>query len=411
LSSREINRVFSYLETMAITIPDMTKIEDPAFFENDHDIEMLPDEGESDNLLDEKQQHDQDHQDHEAQHTPPASKKPSKLLLWIAINIIATTTIVFINKSIFDDPSFRHAQVSFATFHFLVTFATLHTVSSPRFAFFERKRAALKDITPLAAGMCLNVILPNLSLAYSSITFYQTARVLLTPITALLNFLLYRKSIPRLAVAALLPVCAGVAMVTYFDVQPTTATTTATEQKGSTSIYGVVFALSGVSMSGIYTCWISHYHTKLQMSSLQLLHNQSLLGGMLLIYLIPFVDILPVVSEVSLSRWLLILMVSFFFLFLFFLVSFFFPSFPFYLLSFQNLPFPFPLTCSLPLFFLLLSRQSMANHVTRAAFAHAYSISPNSPLLPAQVPSPAQSSVTPKPSLSSLLAGYGVVGR
>ncbi|KAI5250393.1 TPT-domain-containing protein [Aureobasidium subglaciale] len=272
----------------------VAEIEDPAFVEQEHDIEM--EEQETDELLEEKEQLDE-----EGAEAPTPAKRPSKLLFWIAVNIIATTSIVFINKSIFDDPAFRSAQVSFATFHFLVTFATLHTVSSSRFAFFERKRAALRDILPLAAAMCLNVILPNLSLAYSSITFYQTARVLLTPITAFLNYVLYQKTIPRQAVCALLPVCAGVAMVTYFDVRPGAAT------KG-TSFYGVVFALSGVLMSGIYTCWIGHYHQKLQMSSLQLLHNQSLLGGVLLIYLIPFVDTLPVFSEVSLHRWIMIML-------------------------------------------------------------------------------------------------------
>jgi solute carrier family 35 protein E3 len=282
------------------TTPDMAaeavKIEDPAFFEQRNDIEM--DDQETDELLEKKE-----HLDEEGGDAPAPAKKPSKLLVWIAVNIIATTAIVFINKSIFDDPSFRGAQVSFATFHFLVTFATLHTVSSTRFGFFDRKRAALRDILPLAAAMCLNVILPNLSLAFSSITFYQTARVLLTPITAFLNYILYKKTIPRQAVCALVPVCAGVAMVTYFDVRP------GATSKG-TSFYGVIFALTGVCMSGIYTCWISHYHLKLQMSSLQLLHNQSLIGGMLLIYLIPFVDTLPVFSEVPLQRWLMIAMVS-----------------------------------------------------------------------------------------------------
>jgi solute carrier family 35 protein E3 len=282
------------------TTPEMAaeavKIEDPAFFEQRNDIEM--DDQETDELLEKKE-----HLDEEGGDVPAPAKKPSKLLVWIAVNIIATTAIVFINKSIFDDPSFRGAQVSFATFHFLVTFATLHTVSSTRFGFFDRKRAALRDILPLAAAMCLNVILPNLSLAFSSITFYQTARVLLTPITAFLNYILYKKTIPRQAVCALVPVCAGVAMVTYFDVRP------GATSKG-TSFYGVIFALTGVCMSGIYTCWISHYHLKLQMSSLQLLHNQSLIGGMLLIYLIPFVDTLPVFSEVPLQRWLMIAMVS-----------------------------------------------------------------------------------------------------
>lgn len=272
------------------------KIEDPAFFEQHDDTEM--DNPENTTLLNEKERLDEEGRD-----APAPAKKPSKLLFWIAVNIIATTAIVFINKSIFDDPSFRGAQVSFATFHFFVTFATLHTVSSARFDFFERRRAALRDILPLAIAMCLNVILPNLSLAHSSITFYQTARVLLTPTTALLNYLLYKKTIPTQAVLALVPVCAGVAMVTYFDVRPVSAA------KG-TSFYGVFFAMAGVVVSGIYTCWIGHFHQKLQMTSLQLLHNQSLIGGVMLIYLIPFVDTLPTFNEVPLYRWMMIVMVS-----------------------------------------------------------------------------------------------------
>ena len=61
--------------------------------------------------------------------------------------------------------------------------------------------------------MSLNVILPNLSLAYSSVAFYQLARVLLTPAVAAINFVLYGDRLPTLAIVSLVPACLGVAMV------------------------------------------------------------------------------------------------------------------------------------------------------------------------------------------------------
>lgn len=241
--------------------------------------------------------------DVESQTKKPKARRSPKLLAWIIVNILATIGIVFVNKAIFDDPSFRNAQLSFASFHFFVTFGTLHVVSLPRFGFFERRRARLIDILPLAGAMCLNVILPNLSLAYSSVTFYQTVRVLLTPIVAALNYLLYQMTIPRQAAYTLVPVCLGVAMVTYYDVQPG-----ATEKP--TSFLGVFFAMTGVVASSIYTVWIAYFHKKLEITSVQLLHNQSLVGAVMLLYAIPLIDTLPIFSEVALNKWLMIFMVS-----------------------------------------------------------------------------------------------------
>lgn len=71
--------------------------------------------------------------------------------------------------------------------------------------------------------MCLNVVLPNLSLAFSTVTVYQLCRVLLTPMTAIINFIFYRATIPRLAAVALIPVCLGVGVTSYYDTKPAAA--------------------------------------------------------------------------------------------------------------------------------------------------------------------------------------------
>ncbi len=156
---------------------------------------------------------------------------------------------------------------------------------------------------PLSVAMSLNVILPNLSLAFSSVTFYQVARILLTPTVAAMNFVLYRATLPRNAILALIPACAGVGIVSYYDSLPS-----ANANVKTTSTLGVIFAFSGIFASSLYTVWIASYHRKLKMSSMQLLFNQAPVSAFMLLYVIPFVDTFPVWAEVPVNRWVMILM-------------------------------------------------------------------------------------------------------
>lgn len=212
---------------------------------------------------------------------------------------------VFTNKAIFSDPSLKLAQLTFAAFHFCITWLTLFILSRPRFGYFEPRRASFRAIFPLSIAMALNVILPNLSLAFSSVTFYQVARILLTPCVALMNFVLYQATLPRNALLALIPACAGVGMVSYYDSLPAADVTVKT-----TSGLGVMFAFTGIFASSLYTVWIGAYHRKLQMSSMQLLFNQAPVSAFMLLYVIPFVDTFPVWSEVPINRWVMIIIVS-----------------------------------------------------------------------------------------------------
>lgn len=211
---------------------------------------------------------------------------------------------MFTNKAIFSDPQFKLCQLSFASFHFVVTFLTLYMFSRPPFNKFTPRRVPFTTMLPLCITMCLNVILPNFSLAFSSVTFYQLARILLTPAVALMNFLMYRATLPRKAILTLIPVCLGVGIVSYYDSLPADNANVKT-----TSPIGVFFAFSGVLASSLYTVWIGSYHRKLEMNSMQLLFNQAPWSAFLLLYVIPFVDTFPQISHTSLTRWLMILMV------------------------------------------------------------------------------------------------------
>lgn len=152
--------------------------------------------------------------------------------------------------------------------------------------------------------MCLNVVLPNLSLAFSTVTVYQLCRVLLTPMTALINLLLFSATIPRNAAIALFPVCIGVGITSYYD----TKAAPGEVNVKTTSTIGVAFALMGVLASSIYTVLIGSSHKKLQMSSSQLLLNLTPISSMMLIFAVPIVDQVPVLSMVPQHRWLMILM-------------------------------------------------------------------------------------------------------
>ena len=160
--------------------------------------------------------------------------------------------------------------------------------------------------------MSLNVILPNLSLAFSTVTFYQIARILLTPTVAVLNYILYRATLPPLAILALIPACLGVGLVSYYDSLPpptttSTAITTATTIQ-TTHPLGILFALLGTLASSLYTIWIAAYHRRLRLSSMQLLLNQAPLSAFMLCYVIPVLDTWPAAGWGALpaGRWAMV---------------------------------------------------------------------------------------------------------
>ncbi|KAF5008845.1 hypothetical protein FDECE_4869 [Fusarium decemcellulare] len=242
--------------------------------------------------------------------TEPAKKTSSstlKSIIWTLINVLATVLIVFTNKAIFSDKSLKLTQLSFATFHFTITWLALFVLSRERFGFFTPQRATLGQTAPLSIAMALNVVFPNLSLAYSSVAFYQIARILMTPCVAAMDYVLYKVTLPLRACLALVPACIGVGMVSYFDSRPTANSTIKT-----TTQLGVIFAFLGVFFSSLYTVWIASFRRRLNMTSMQLLFNQAPVSAFLLLYFIPFVDTFPVWTEVSINRWVLIVMSGFF---------------------------------------------------------------------------------------------------
>lgn len=168
---------------------------------------------------------------------------------------------------------------------------------------------------PLALGMIFNVVLPNASLAYSSIQFYQIVRVLVTPCVCALNFVVLRQATPRLAVATLVPVCVGVGLMSWFDTKkdPSSPSSSRSRKGGygqETSLLGVVFAFAGVFATSVYTVWIKKFHAALDCTSMQLLLNQAPVSVVLMLYIIPFADDVTIWGDVEGETGWWILLVS-----------------------------------------------------------------------------------------------------
>ena len=162
----------------------------------------------------------------------------------------------------------------------------------------------IKLMLPLAITMCLNVVLQNLALTYSSITFFQISRILFTPIVTVINFLFYRRSISPLAALTLVPMCLGVGLISYYEPRASTGS-----EVQAISFLAVGLALASVLIGSIYTVWIGTYQKRFGIDGFQLLFNQAPIGGVLLLCVIPWTDTLPALDAVPIERVMMILLV------------------------------------------------------------------------------------------------------
>ncbi|RAH39739.1 uncharacterized protein BO95DRAFT_457927 [Aspergillus brunneoviolaceus CBS 621.78] len=229
--------------------------------------------------------------------------------VWIVINIIATVAIVYINKSIFSDPAFAKCHFSFVAYHFTITGILLYIVRRASILKITPTETPLMKILPLSLIMCANIILMNLSLAYSSIVCYQIVRILLTPLTVLINLFFYNSKIPLHAAIALVPACLGVGLVTYADLLPRQRSLPSSPGvMDSTSALGIIYAFSGVFCSALYTVWVAHYHSRLNISSIQLLYRQAPFCAVFIGSISLVTDSFPVWATIHPHQWGLLLL-------------------------------------------------------------------------------------------------------
>jgi len=228
------------------------------------------------------------------------SKPSSRELLDHALTVLQ----VFINKTLFSTSMFRYDQLSFAAYHFAITSILLCILSNSRFRYFEARRVKIVEMLPLCISLCMSIIVSILSLAYSPIVFYQIVRALLTPCVAAINCFFYKAVVPRTALMALLPLCMGIAMVTYYN-----PGSSGDDSSLPMTSKGAIFAFAGVTMTALHTVWMGVFQRRYQLDATQLLFNQAPLGSVVLLYVIPWADTMPVCNELPKNTSGLLLLV------------------------------------------------------------------------------------------------------
>lgn len=105
-----------------------------------------------------------------------------------------------------------------------------------------------------------------------------------TPVVALLQYLIFGKTISGLTIIALTSACMGVAL-------------TNSNAVGTTTL-GASLAVAAFTVTAFYQVWIGKKIKDFNVSSPQLLLNQAPIAVLLLAFLVPFFDTMPSVETI-----------------------------------------------------------------------------------------------------------------
>lgn len=115
--------------------------------------------------------------------------RPELLILGLAVNLLSSISIVFLNKWIYVHHGFPNMTLT--CIHFLVTFLGLQICVSLNV--FKPKQLPLIKMVPLSLAFCGFVVFTNLSLQSNTVGTYQLAKVLTTPVIILIHTTLYNR--------------------------------------------------------------------------------------------------------------------------------------------------------------------------------------------------------------------------
>lgn len=141
--------------------------------------------------------------------------------LFVACWFVANGTTVLFNKYIFQTLRFR-APLCLTLIHMLMQ-ATLARLTVDHLRLVERVHVEPADyyskLMVIAAVFCTNICLGNISLRHVPVSFMQTVKSLTPVCTALLQYLVFRSRLTAPAMAALLPITAGVALASITELE------------------------------------------------------------------------------------------------------------------------------------------------------------------------------------------------
>ena len=188
-------------------------------------------------------------------------------------NVISVVGIVIINKYIVTEDNFNF-MILLSFFHFSVTyFASLVLM---RRGYFTYKEAPLSSVLPCAIGSLLSVAFMNLNLAYNSVGFYQLSKLVCIPVTIILEYIFYQKTVSWPILMTLIPITFGVGLATVNDF--------------SVNTKGILFAAGAVVATALAQIFTSTYQKQLDCNALQLLIHTAPIISFGMLCMIPLFD-------------------------------------------------------------------------------------------------------------------------
>jgi solute carrier family 35 protein E3 len=141
---------------------------------------------------------------------------------------------------------------------------------------FEHKKLDWKKVMPITIAFVIHIVFNNLSLQYNSVGFYQLVKILMTPITALIQFVSFGVNLHKILKTILFFVCIGVIIGTVTDV--------------SANLKGTFMASIGLLSGVYYQLFIKTKQKALGVGSFQILAYQAPQACALVLLITPLFD-------------------------------------------------------------------------------------------------------------------------
>ena len=192
---------------------------------------------------------------------------------YMAFNFLSSTGIIFTNKYLAKNYNFKFS-VLLTGCHFVITY--LGVLLCKRFGMYKPKVLSHKEVLPITMAFVGFVVFNNLSLQENGVGFYQLAKVLTTPVIAVLQYIGFGIDMDYRLKLAIIPLVFGVILASVSDVQ--------------FNALGCFWAVAGILSTSYYQIFVKTKQNSLKANSFQVLEYQAPQAAIIVFILSPFMD-------------------------------------------------------------------------------------------------------------------------
>ena len=172
---------------------------------------------------------------------------------YVGWNVASSVGLILVNKWLFDVVRLESILLLTALHLFCSWLAVVGLI---KLGYETYKPMPTKDLALMVGSFFFTIAFFNLSLKFNSVGTYQLSKLLVTPVTTVLQFVLFRKSVSLATQAALLVICLSVAFVTSSGDRPT--------------VTGATCSIIAILSSAITSLWAKSKPAELGLSTYQL---------------------------------------------------------------------------------------------------------------------------------------------